>query len=192
MSQYPPSPSVDKFDLIVFQYIKRCRIISHEQADFKFINKHHKLIIQQYRIEQKKFKESINRYVNDLLFNEKCMIEKKNNLLIDAFYEVIYDDNKIAELKDMTDNIFSTAQHNIIDITFNERCKIIQKHLYYIIPSITANGNEECIICNDKINKIFFKKCKYCTATYHKSCLDKWLELDERCAMCRQIYYYIF
>ena len=41
MSQYIDTilyPPVDKFDLIVFQAYKRCRIIKQEQEDFKFIS----------------------------------------------------------------------------------------------------------------------------------------------------------
>ena len=159
VSLYSQSPQIDKFDLIVIQEYKRCRIIRQEQDDFKFINKQHQLIIQQYKKEQKKIKENLNRYVKDLLFNESCIISKKKDLLIDSFYEVINDDDKISDLKFMTDNIFLTSQHIKINFSFIERCKLIQKHLYYTMHIKTTNDIEECIICKELIKKIFLKKC---------------------------------
>ena len=86
----------------------------------------------------------------------------------------------------MTDNIFMSKPDIRIKMLVIQRQKLIAEHLYYVI-NITA-GNDECLICKDQINQIFFKKCKYCIATYHKSCIDRWLEYNEKCPMCKQIY----
>ncbi len=51
-------------------------------------------------------KENINNFVINLLENEKYKIREKRDLLIDSFYNVINDDDKITELKNMTDDIF--------------------------------------------------------------------------------------
>ncbi len=185
-SLYLSSTQLDTFDLVILQNDYRGALSFLENKRFKKMMKAHNKILKQYKKEQIEIKENINNFVINLLEDENYNIRKKRDLLIDSFYDVINDDNKISELKDMTDDIFMSKPDARIDIIMEQRQKLIAEHLYYV-RNITA-GNDECLICKDQINQIFLKKCKYCIATYHKSCIDKWLELNDKCPMCKQIY----
>ncbi len=84
----------------------------------------------------------------------------------------------------MTDDIFRSKPDTIVNILMEQRQDLIAEHLYYVRNIST--GNDECLICKDQINQIFLKKCKYCIATYHKSCINKLIEINEQCPMCKK------
>ena len=47
----------------------------------------------------------------------------------------------------------------------------------------------ECPICLNKI-KCNYKKVQCCKKTFHKKCLNKWLETNNTCPLCREVIIY--
>ena len=101
--------------------------------------------------------------------------------LIDSAYEVIKETNACY---DFTHKIFNSLQDKRISILLNKRSNIFKQYHYKIYNSLLTNN--ECLICRDFINKIDYYKCNVCVAMFHNSCMDKWLEDNFSCPMCRE------
>jgi hypothetical protein len=53
-------------------------------------------------------------------------------------------------------------------------------------------NDKDCIICYDKCNKKrdninFIVNCS-CKMNYHKKCIEKWLNIKNRCPICREVW----
>ncbi len=50
--------------------------------------------------------------------------------------------------------------------------------------------DNECIICIEPENCILMKKNNHCDCEYsvHKKCLNKWIQKQNRCIICRKSY----
>ena len=50
--------------------------------------------------------------------------------------------------------------------------------------------NSECIICIEPENCILMKKNTHCDCEYsvHKKCLNKWIQKQNKCIICRKSY----
>ncbi len=50
--------------------------------------------------------------------------------------------------------------------------------------------NNECIICIEPDNCVLVKKNSHCDCEYsvHKKCLNKWIQKQNKCVICRKSY----
>ena len=175
----------DKFDIIIIQNDLRRFYHDMEDGEFKLIIKEKNNIIKQYKKQykeqQQEIKKIIDDYINKSLIDEKYIISQKRALLIDSAFEVI---KEPSACYDFTQEIFGSLPDKRISTFVNKRTNIFNQY-YYIIYS-TLFTNDDCLICRDLINKIDFYKCKTCVAMFHNSCIDKWLNINLNCPMCRE------
>ena len=176
----------DIFDLYNYQNVFRNHIMQSEQFFFNHIKKEKRKIKYDFKQKQIKIKSMINNYINHLLNDQQEIITKKHNLLNNSIDLLNFSNIEKIEFKSEILNDIST---NRIVKLFYQKQNLLQR--YFLKTIYLGNSGQACLICYDLINKLFLIKCFSCVACYHEDCINKWLEINNRCPMCRnQTCYY--
>ena len=103
-------------------------------------------------------------------YNNKAQEYKKRN----EIEKKILDEEKFYDEKQRKLDKFVT--------TFkNDECAICLENLD---DDKNKSNMEKCLSCLDKKNKkLYFTDCEH---TFHGRCLDKWMEENENCPLCRE------
>lgn len=78
--------------------------------------------------------------------------------------------------------------HKVLDINKDRQLDVIFSHKSHLLFNIDVERARSCTLCKRKFRAGDIADIITCGHTFHKSCLDKWLDINMSCPNCESTY----